>query len=141
MSYLQSRFLTLPGMFIVLGMSAFGLNGCGGPLGIFAGGALQGERVAFAPRYIPAEGGVFALEVRPGDPYSVHVNMFVIDGALYIDPAQDRTWYQLLKEDDNVGVRFTSDGPVYEARAYSVSAPEILEQFDPDRIVLRIAPR
>ena len=42
------------------------------------------------------------LEVRPDDPYSVTLNYIVKDGKLYIDPAEDRTWYQYLKEDDRV---------------------------------------
>ena len=127
--------------FVVMSLSTLGLSGCGGPLVIFAGGALHGESLPFTEQHTPAEGGIFALEVRPSDPYSVNVNMFVIDGGLYIDPAKDRQWFAFLKQDANVRVRFERNGAVYEARVSPVESPAILKQFDPDRVVLRIAPR
>lgn len=113
---------------------------CGGPLLVFPGGALRGEVVSE-----PVEDWSFAddrfvdLEVRPSDPYSVELNYFVIDGELFIDPAEGRTWFDYLREDPRVRVRF--GGKVYPARVVLVARPGERDDFDPDRYVYRIESR
>ena len=81
------------------------------------------------------------LELSPDDPYSVTLNYFVRDGRLYIDPAEDREWYQHLKQDDRVRVRFGFDDRVYPLKAVLVGQPGEIEGFDPDRYVYRLEAR
>jgi len=114
--------------------------GCGGPVLVFPGGALSGEVVSE-----PVEDWSFAddafvdLEVRPDDPYSVELNYVVRDGVLYIDPAEGRTWYEYLKEDPDVRVRFGDE--VYPVRATLVGEPGELPGFDPERWIYRLDSR
>jgi hypothetical protein len=79
------------------------------------------------------------LETRPEDPYSVELNYIVIDGRLYIDPAEGRTWLEHIRADPDVRVRF--DGRVYPMKAVLVGRPGELEGFDPDRYIYRLDPR
>ena len=113
---------------------------CGGPFLVFPGGALSGEVVV-----APVENWSFVdstfvdLELRPGEPYSVEPNYVVRDGELYIDPAEGRTWFEYLKENPLVRVRF--DGKIYPLRAVLVGKPGELEGFDADRYIYRLDPR
>ena len=115
--------------------------GCGGPVGMIAGGALSGAETPFTAEHVPAENMVIALETRPGDPYSVNIGTFVIDGQLYVDPAVERTWYQNMVENPNVRIRFDGEDIVYTAKAYPVDDAAVLANFEADRVVLRLGPR
>ena len=123
---------------LVVGLSL--ALGCGGPVLVFPGGELSGDVVSEAvddwsfvtDRFVD-------LEVRPNDPYSVELNYFVREGKLYIDPAEDRTWYQYLKDDDRCRVRFGDK--IYPVRAVLVGKPGELEGFDADRYVYRLDSR
>ncbi|MGH0028941.1 MAG: hypothetical protein ACQGVC_04060 [Myxococcota bacterium] len=101
------------------------------------GGALSGEVVRE-----PVEDWSFVddafldLEVRPSDPYSVELNYVVKDGQLFIDPAEGRTWFEYLRQDPRVRVRF--GGKVYPATAVLVGEPGEIEGFDSDRWVYRL---
>ena len=110
---------------------------CGGPFLVFPGGSLSGE-VASEPAggWSPLESGVFALETRPSDPYSVNVNVVVRDGRLYIDPAEGRKWHTYIVEDPRVRVRI--HGRVYPLTAVRVSDATELEGFAPERVVYRL---
>ena len=113
---------------------------CGGPLLVFPGGALSGEVVAEpVADWSHLEDGVFELETRPDDPYSVQLNYFVRDGALYIDPAEGRTWFTYLRENPDVSVRFGDR--IYPVRAVLVGEPGELPGFDDDRYVYRLDSR
>ena len=118
------------------------LFGCGGgPFFMFPGGSLSGEVAAPPEDWSSVESAFMDLEVRPGDPYSVTINYFVREGALYIDPAPDRTWGQYLEVSDQVRVRF-DDGLVYELRAVKVSEPGTAYlDLDADRVVYRLEAR
>jgi hypothetical protein len=113
---------------------------CGGPMLVFPGGALSGEVVDE-----PIEDWSFVtasfvdLELRPENPYSVQLNYFVRDGKLYIDPAEGRRWFEYLKADPNVRIRF--DDKVYLRTAVLVGKPGELEGFDADRFIYRLDPR
>ena len=82
-----------------------------------------------------------AIDLKPADPYSVNIGCVVIEQQVYIDPADDRTWYQHIKADANVRLRFDGTETVYLAKATRVEDETILAQFDADRIVLRLEPR
>lgn len=117
-----------------------GVLACSGPFLVFPGGALGGEVVTEpVTDWSFVDEAFVDLEVRPDDPYSVTLNYIVKDGKLYIDPAEDRTWYQYLKEDDRVRVRFGDR--VYPLKAVLVGRPGELEGFDADRYVYRLDPR
>ena len=110
---------------------------CGGPIGIVPGGALSGEEAtANAWTEVVSDSGTLELETRPEDPYSVRVGYVFRAGNVYIDPAEDRAWYQNLKADPSVRVRF--DNRVYRARAVPVTDAAELEGFDPERRVQRL---
>ena len=113
--------------------------GCGGPFLVFPGGALRGELVtepvadwSFADDYF------VDLETRPSDPYSVELNYVVRSGQLYIDPAEGRRWFEYIREDPRVRVRF--NGKIYPATAVLVGRPGEVEGFPPDRFVYRLDP-
>lgn len=118
------------------------LASCSGPFLVFPGGALGGEVVSEpVDDWSFVDSAFIDLEVRPDDPYSVTLNYFVKEGKLYIDPAEDRDWYQYLKADDRVRVRFGFDDRVYPLKAVLVGKPGMIEGFDPDRFVYRLDPR
>jgi hypothetical protein len=113
---------------------------CGGPFLLIPGGELRGE-VASEPvsDWSFADDQFVDLEVRPGDPYSVELNYFVRDGKLYIDPAQGRTWFEYLKEDSRVRVRFGDK--IYPCEARLAGEPGELDGFDEDRFVYELVSR
>jgi len=110
---------------------------CGGPIGIIPGGALSGEEAtANAWTEVVSDSGTLELETRPEDPYSVRVGYVFREGNVYIDPAEERAWYQNIRADPSVRVRF--DNRVYRARAVPVRDAAELEGFDPERRVQRL---
>ena len=121
-------------------LASFLALACGGPFLVFPGGALSGEVVTepvtdwsfVADRFVD-------LETRPDDPYSVELNYIVRDGKLYIDPAEGRTWFEYIKADPRVRVRF--GGKVYPATAVLVGKSGELEGFDADRYIYRLDSR
>jgi len=114
--------------------------GCEGPFLVFPGGELGGTVVTE-----PVDDWSFAtsafvdLETRPADPYSVQLNYVVKDGKLYIDPAEGRTWFEHLRADPNVRVRF--DDQIYPVKAVLAGQPGELESFDPERYIYRLDSR
>jgi hypothetical protein len=115
----------------------FAVTACGGPLGIIPGGTLSGEEAsADAWSEVVSDSGTLDLETDPEDPYSVRIGFVFRGGMIYIDPAEDRGWYQNLKADPSVRVRI--DGRIYRARAVAVTDPDELRGFDPERLVHRL---
>lgn len=111
--------------------------GCGGPAGIIPGGELAGESArASSWADVVSESGTLDLETRPDDPYSVRVGYTLRDGKIYIDPAEERGWYQHLKANPSVRVRL--NGRVYRARSVPVTDAAELAGFDPERRVQRL---
>ena len=110
---------------------------CGGPFLVFPGGALRGEVVEEpVTDWSFVDDRFVDLETRPDDPYSVELNYFVVDGKLYVDPAEGRTWLDHIREDPHVRVRFGDK--VYPGVAVLAGEPGELEGFDADRFVYRI---
>ena len=113
---------------------------CGGPFLVFPGGELSGEVVTEPVTDWSFVTDLFLdLEVRPADPYSVELNYLVRDGQLYIDPAEGRRWFDYIREDPHVRVRFGDK--IYPARVVLVGRPGELEGFPPDRFVYRVESR
>jgi hypothetical protein len=69
-------------------------------------------------------------------PHSVRIGFVLRDGKIYIDPSEERGWYQRLKANPSVRVRI--GGLIYRARAVRVTDPAELEGFEPDRDVQRL---
>lgn len=125
---------------LVCALVALGQIACGGPFLVIPGGELSGEVVdERVEDWSFLEDGIFELETRPGDPYSVQLNYFVRDGQLYIDPAEGRTWLENIRADPNVRARFGDR--IYPLRAELAGRPGELEGFDADRYVYRLVPR
>jgi len=115
-------------------------SGCGGPFLVIPGGELSGEVVTEpVDDWSFVDSAFVDLETRPEDPYSVELNYFVVDGMLYIDPAEGREWFDHLRENALVRVRF--DGKIYPVRAVLAGEPGELEGFDADRFIYRLDSR
>jgi len=114
--------------------------GCGGPFLVFPGGALSGEVVTEpVDDWSFAEDTFIDVEFRSPEPYSVELNYIVRDGMLYLDPAEGRTWFEYLKADPELRVRFGDE--VYPVTAVLVGKPGELEGFDQDRFIYRLDSR
>jgi hypothetical protein len=113
---------------------------CGGPFLVFPGGELSGEVVREpVADWSFVKDDFVDLETRPSDPYSVELNYVVKNGALYIDPAEERRWLAHIREDPRVRVRFGEK--IYLATAVLVGQPGELPGFDPTRFIYRLDPR
>ena len=126
---------------LLAGACAAWLLGCGGPFLLLPGGELAGTPVDDPVEDWSeiATDAFVDLEVRPEDPYSVELNYVLRDGNLYIDPAEGRRWFDYLREDPRVRVRFGDR--VYPGVAVLVGEPGELPGFDADRYVYRIDSR
>jgi len=114
---------------------------CSGPFIWLPGGKLEGPESALNAADLPPEGGVMQLETNPADPYSVNVGFQLIEGRIFIDPAEERRWYQHLSANPQVRIRFEGEEKILTAMAVPVTEEAVLAQFDPTRIVLEIVPR
>ncbi len=125
----------------LLAVSVLVFSGCGGgPLLMFPGGELSGEVVTEpVTDWSFADDTFVDVETRPGDPYSVELNYVVKDGQLYIDPAEGRTWFDHLRADPRLRVRFGDK--IYPVMAVLVGEPGELEGFDADGYVYRLDSR
>lgn len=124
---------------VVLALLAVG--GCSGPVWQFPGGKLEGEERALDLSAVPSDCGVIQLETNPDDPYSVNIGCRLIAGTIYVDPADSRTWYQNMKANPLVRIRFDGSEVIYLAKAETETNKEILDQYEADRHVLRLVPR
>jgi len=130
----QAKFKTLFLALVLLSVGA-----CGEPLLYFSGGRLSGAETTLVE--LPTSNGVMQIETLPAEPYSVNIGFVLLDGELYIDPAQDRQWYQNILVDPAVRIRFDGSDLVHPMMTVRETDPAILAQFDPQRIVLRLEPR
>lgn len=128
--------MRLTGMLAVMILVA--VPGCG--IGPFPGGALRGQEMPLKPAPADGEARVVRLETRPDAPYSVHVQLFPVDGAFFLDPAPERQWLRHIEADPRVRLQFSGDPAVYRARAEKESRREVLERFEPGAVVLRLIP-
>lgn len=81
---------------------------------------------------------VLDVETRPDAPYSVTLRARLVEGQLYLDPAEGRLWLDHIRADPAVRLRIA--GRVYPAQAVLVGAPGELAGFDPTRFVYRLDP-
>ncbi len=123
---------------ILISLALLGLAACSEPFFYFSGGRLTGEETPLV--HMPAASGVLQIETLPTDPYSVNIGYVLLDGKVYIDPAEDRQWYQNILVDPTVRIRFDGSDQVHPMMTVPESNLEILTQFDPTRIILRLEP-
>ena len=132
----------LPGLKPLLILTvAFLLGACSGPFFYFPGGALAGPEQPYGADAVPTGDTLIQLETRPSEPYSVNLNAVVMDGALYLDPTEERAWYQHIVADNRIRIRIDGADTVYTAKATIMQDPVVTGKFDADRIPLRIDPR
>ncbi len=127
--------------FIVILILVIATSGCSGPTFWLPGGTLSGPESAYDSAKIPADAQVIQLETNPQDPYSVNIGFRRINGEIYIDPAPERKWYQYIQADPNVRLRFEGSDDVLRALTVVESDPQVIQQFEADRIVLRFTSR
>lgn len=127
----QARIRPLYLCFVLLVLSA-----CGEPIFYFSGGRLGGEEAPLVE--LPTSGGVIQLETLAAEPYSVNVGFILLDGTMYLDPVEDREWYQNILLDSAVRIRFDDGDLVHPMLAIREIDPAILDQFDPERNILRL---
>ena len=63
-----------------------------------------------------------------------------LDGALYVDPAPERRWYGFIEADPRVRIQLPDDTTIYSARAVREDAPDVLQRYDAELIILRLDP-
>lgn len=107
-----------------------------GPLEVFPGGEMTGPAGTETNWEFAKDFGQLDLELRPENPYSVRLNFIYRDGKIYIDPLEGRTWFEYLKANQNVRVRF--DKEIYDAKAVLVTDEAEKEGMDPARVIYRL---
>lgn len=126
---------------LTLGLCLLLLSACSGPFLWLPGGELNGTEQPLDLTQLPEQASVLELETRPANPYSVNIGFRLIDGEMYIDPAAERNWYQHIVDNPQVRFRFSGESHIHPAIAEPVTDPQILSQFEADRIILRLRPR
>jgi hypothetical protein len=114
---------------IVASLLAGWLMGCGSPVALLPGGALEGP-VEPPPADWSFSDGVdtVQLETRPSEPYSVNIWMIAIEGAAFVHAGANRSeWVEHIEADPRVRLRV--DGPVYELAASRVTAQDEFDRF------------
>ncbi len=105
------------------------LHGCGGPLGPFPGGMLEGTPAPVDPTWSRiGDARNCEIETNPAEPYSVTVACTVIDGQLYVNAGGTaKPWAKNIIADPNVRVRV--DGEIYALRGTRVEDPAEIARF------------
>ncbi len=125
----------------ILVLACVFVAGCSGPFMVFPGGAISGDTAPYDLSAVDPEVSVLQLETNPAEPYSVNLGFFRIGDDIYIDPAEERRWYQHIKADPRVRIRFDGSTLVHDMQTEEVTDPAIVSQFEADRTVLRLVPR
>ena len=105
-----------------------GLLACSGPVLVFPGGALDGPVEPAPESFGFTAKTTIQLETRPGDPYSVNISCFVVDGKLYVNAGDTKArWVENMEADPRVRIRI--DGILYELEAHRVLDDAALAAF------------
>ncbi len=105
------------------------IAGCGRPVLLLPGGALEGETVAVPPSWSFTDAvSTVQLETRPADPYSVNIWATAVGDFLDVHAGANRsTWVEHIEADPNVRLRV--DDSIYELAAARVVAQEEFDRF------------
>ena len=124
---------------LFLTLMLIGLTACHGPFFFFAGGRLNGAEAPLVE--LPNASGVMQLETLPDTPYSVNVGYTLLEGQIYLDPAEERQWLKNILSDPAVRIRFDGADVVHPMKSIRVSDPTVLAQFNSERIILKLVSR
>lgn len=105
------------------------LYGCGGPLGPFPGGMLEGSPAHTDGSWSDlGESGIAEIETDPSDPYSVTIAYTIVDGQLYVNAGgSEKRWAKNTV--DHPDVRLRIDGKIYDLHAIRVEDPAEIARF------------
>ena len=105
------------------------IAGCGGPLTLLPGGALEGTVVeAPASWSFTDQVETVQLESLPADPYSVNIWVIALDEGLFVHAGANRAaWVENIEADPNVRLRV--DGSIYELAAVRVGSQDEFDRF------------
>ena len=105
------------------------LCGCGGPLGPFPGGMLQGTSASSSANWAEVgEYEICELETNPQAPHSVTVACTIVDGQMYVNAGgSEKPWAKNIRDDPNVRVRI--DGQISELRGIRVKDDAEIARF------------
>lgn len=120
--------VTRPVLFLGLMLTA-SVAGCGGPLALLPGGALEGPTVATPESWSFTDAvKTVQLETLPADPYSVNIWVIAIDDHLYVHAGAHRsTWVENIEADPNVRLRVNDS--IYELAASRVDDQGEFDRF------------
>ena len=103
--------------------------GCGGPVLLLPGGALEGQAAATPDSWSFTDAvDTVQLETRPADPYSVNIWVTAAGEDLYLHAGANRsTWVENIEADPNVRLRV--EDSIYELAAARVEAQPEFDLF------------
>jgi hypothetical protein len=107
---------------LVLGLAwACALAGCGRPLVLLPGGALEGKPAPLPESWaFTDQVDTIQLETRPADPYSVNIWVIAMGDHLYVHAGANRaTWVESMEADPRVRLRAGDE--LYELAAARVT--------------------
>jgi hypothetical protein len=109
-------------------VSSVAAVGCGKPLLLLPGGALDGTPTAVPESWSFTDAvETVQLETRPADPYSVNIWVTAADEALYVHAGANRsTWVEHIEADPKVRLRVNDS-------IYELSASRVVDQGEFDR--------
>jgi hypothetical protein len=105
------------------------IAGCGRPLLLLPGGALEGPTAPIPESWSFTESvKTVQLETLPADPYSVNIWVIALGEHLYVHAGANRsTWVENLEADPDVRLRVHDS--IYELVAARVTAQEEFDRF------------
>ena len=105
------------------------LAGCGGPLLLLPGGALEGPTAPVPESWsFTDDVKTVQLETLPADPYSVNIWAVALGEYVYVHAGANRsTWVENMEADPAVRLRVHE--AVYELAATRVAAQEEFDRF------------
>jgi hypothetical protein len=117
-----------PTLFLALMLTA-PMAGCGEPLLILPGKALEGPTVPAPESWAFTDAvDTVQLETLPGDPYSVNIWVIALDENLYVHAGANRsTWVENMEADPKVRLRVKDS--IYELVASRVEDQDEFDRF------------
>jgi hypothetical protein len=114
---------------LIVPLLAAWLAGCGGPVALLPGGALEGAVVPPPADWSFTDAvSTVQLETRPAEPYSVNIWMIGMDGSAYVHAGTNRSaWVEHIEADPSV--RLQVSDAIYELAAARVTAQDEFDRF------------
>ena len=102
---------------------------CKGPVGLMAGGGLEGETQPVPASWAFAgDSGTMQLETNAAEPYSVNIAYTILADVIYINAGDTETqWVKNMEADPRV--RLNVDDSIYALRAERVTDKTVTAAF------------